>query len=597
MANQPPPEFSPFRTWDAADRVATEFEDALHRGERPPLRAEVQRVSPGDRERLLIELIGLEIVHRRGAGEVVGLADYESEFPELHALASADRDELLDWIERSIQDAADRRPARIGRYPIVAELDGGGQARTFRAVHPVLKTTVVLKLARQKAAPGELDRIGREGRLLAALPPHRHLVRVHDVDLHNGRVYLVLEDVPGTTLEQYARSLPFDARWAARTVAAIAGAVHVVHELGITHQDLNPRNILIDREGQPRVIDFGMAWHRPWWAQAGEPNSIGGTPHYLSPEQAWGQIDRIGRPTDVFGLGGILFYLLTDSPLYPDGPLLTVLNKARELDFDRGRLDRRGIPPRLREICLKALAREPGVRFATAADFARALERFLKPRGLVYRAMLAAVFMVAFGLAWVIRGRQPEGTSSQGGVAPPAMQVRIWRSDKEFQPLLKALPLRSGDEVQVRCRVPRGQHVTMFLVNGLGSLRPLEQFPASDTDREIIYPGPGQTQVLQGPPGTEMILAVARPDGRVPEEVSRLWEGEPGGTIWPALPRATMVHLRADGVEIEGEHSRELGEIHDRSDPLEGIRLRLERLRERLKGMSPFFEGVAFGHE
>ncbi len=125
----------------------------------------------------------------------------------------------------------------------------------------------------------------------------------------------------------------------------------------------------------------------------------------------------------------------------------------------------------------------------------------------------------------------------------------------------------------------------------------LAGFPASDTEREVVYPGPGKAQILAGPPGTEMILALVRPDGPAPEEVSRLWEGEPRATIWPALPRGTVVHLRADGVEIDGERNRELTEIRDHSDPLERVRQRLERFRERLKGTSPFFEGVAFGHE
>ena len=172
-----------------------------------------------------------------------------------------------------------------------------------------------------------------------------------------------------------------------------------------------------------------------------------------------GHSDRIGRTTDVFGLGGILFFLLTDSPL-PGDQLLAILNRARELDFDRNLLNRPGIPPRLRTICLKALAKEPADRFATAAELAVALERFLAPRRLAYRAMLAAVFLLLS--AW--RGHPAAGldeTASQKGTTQSVLQVRIWRPDTEFQPLMKALPLRSGDEVQVRCRVPRGQRVTI----------------------------------------------------------------------------------------------------------------------------------------
>jgi serine/threonine protein kinase len=583
-------------TWDGPDRVATEFEDALNRGERPPIRKELERVESGDRARLLAELVGLEIVHRRRGGETVGLTDYEPDFPELRDLAPAQRAELADWIERSLQNESIQRPSQIGRYSIVEELPGGGQAQVFRAIHPVLKTMVVLKLTREKPPAGALDRIGREGRLLSSLPPHRHLVRVFDVDFHEGRMFLVLEDVPGTTLEQYARNRPLDPRWAARTVAASARAVHVAHDLGITHQDLSPRNILIDRDGQPRVIDFGMAWHRPWWAEADDTNPMGGTLHYLAPEQAWGQADQIGRATDVFGLGGILYLLLAESPLYPGNQKLTLLQQARELDFDRSRLNRPGVPSRLRAICLKALAKEPAGRFATAADLAESLERYATPRPWGYLALLAALFLLSFGLAWSIWARRTASTVPPPS-REPALQVRIWRKGTDFRPLLQALPIHTGDQVQVRWRVPKGARASLFLINSEGILRPVQEFPAGESDRDIVYPGPGKSQDVNGQPGTEMILALAHTGDLAPDAVSRLWRAESGEPTWPALPESTVVHLLTESVEIEGERSRDLGAIHDHSDPQERIRQRLDRLRERLKQSCIFFEGLAFAHD
>ncbi len=210
MESQPPPE-AKSRTWDWGDRVATEFEEALKRCERPSIHAELERVKPEDRPRLLTELVGLEIVYRLRAGENVSLAEYEPIMSEFSAITPADRAHLLDGIEKSSRN--DKAPSlpQIGRYTIVATLDKGGQAQTFRAMHPGFQSTVVLKLAHRLADPGMLDRITHEGRLLAALPPHRHLVRVYDVDLHEGRVFLVLEDVPGSTLEQYAKDRPLDA--------------------------------------------------------------------------------------------------------------------------------------------------------------------------------------------------------------------------------------------------------------------------------------------------------------------------------------------------------------------------------------------------
>jgi hypothetical protein len=415
-------------------------------------------------------------------------------------------------------------------------------------------------------------------------------VKVYDADFHDGRVFLVLEDVPGATLERYAKDRSPAVRWSARTGAAIARAVHLVHELGITHQDLNPRNVLIDREGQPRVIDFGMAWSRPWWVETTDPEQIGGTPRYLAPEQALGQAERTGRATDVFGLGGILFFLLTNTPLYGGEDLHATMQQARERSFDRSLLDRPGIPPRLRAICLRALAGEPSDRFSTAAELAVTLERFLAPGRWRHVAILVSIFLLAFGLAWGLQGyRRVETRAGQ-----PALEVRVWRTETQFQPLLQALPVRAGDEVQVRCRVPEGQAVTMCFVNTLGRVRLLKHYAAGETDREVTYPEVGQTPVLEGQPGTEMILAWG---GSAPEDVQRSWDAVTAGDSWPRLPPRTVVRLTADRVDVAGDRDRDLGETRDRADSQEITRSRLDDLRKRLARQGVFFEGLAFAQE
>jgi eukaryotic-like serine/threonine-protein kinase len=586
-------------TWNCADRVVIEFEEALKRSERPSIRSELGRVGPDAGAQLLPKLLGLEIVHRRRSGESVTLAEYESVLPEMSSLTPSERAELEDCIERPTPDSTSAVPTQIGRYPIVALLDRGGQAETFRAIHPGLQTTVVLKLAHRPAEPTKVDRIATEGRLLASLPAHRHLVKVYDVDFYEGRVFLVLEDVAGQTLDQYVKDQSPDVRWSAQVVAAIARAVHIAHEQGMTHQDLNPRNVLIDREGQPRVIDFGVAWSRPWWVEPDGPSLIGGTPHYLSPEQAWGQSDRIGRATDVFGLGGILFFLLTGKPLYPGDNLMAVLQQARETGFDRKLLDRRSIPPRLRAICLKALAPEPKERFATAADLAHALDRFLASRRWRYAALLASLFLLSFGLAWGIQTFRHRNSAIVAATKQPSLLVRIWRPDTQFQPLLQALPVRAGDELQVHCRVPKGQAVTLYLVNASGKLQTLDHYPTQNEDRDIYYPAAGKTRELKGQPGTEMIFVLGRSDGDRPgpDEVHHVWNVDMANAEWPALKPSMVVRLSKDGVELEEELSRDLGATRDRTDPRERVRQRLEAFRKRLIDRYPYYEGVAFGHE
>ncbi len=177
-----------------------------------------------------------------------------------------------------------------------------------------------------------------------------------------------------------------------------------------------------------------------------------------------------------------------------------------------------------------------------------------------------------------------------------ALEIQIWRPETQFQPLLQALPVRVGDEIQVRCSVPKGQAVSMYFVNTLGKLRLLIQYPATDEDREIFYPAMGKTKVLEGQPGMEMFLALGGSDGLTPEEVQSLWNGGTKEAPLPSLSQRTVVRLSTDRVDFEGERNRELGETRDRADPREKFRTQLDELRKRLKQKYVFFEGLVFCH-
>ncbi len=515
--------------------------------------------------------------------------DYESSSPEMSSLHPDEQASMSNG-------TGPPAPTEIGPYRILAELDKGGQARTYRAFHPRLKKTVVLKLAHLPAGPGTADRIAMEGQMLSALPSHPNLVKVHDAGLHEGREFLILEDVPGSTLEAYARDRTPDEAWSAKTLATIARAVHFANDHGVTHQDLNPRNVLIDSEGSPRVIDFGVAWHRPWWLEPGSPSTIGGTPHYLAPEQAWGQADRIGRATDVFGLGGILYFLLTGKPLYPDDNLHAVLQSAREGKFDRSALDRPDIPPRLRSICLKALASSPTDRYTSLAELAAALEQSVAPSRWRRPALIAVLFLPAFALGWGLQTYAQRQRPIVARPDRPALEVGIWRPDTEFLPLLKALPIKSGDWIQLRCGARKGEGVSVYFVNPAGSLQLLKHFPPIDTDRDVFYPESGKAQKMEGASGTELLLVFVGSHLPAAEFLQRSWnESEPGPL--PMLPPGVVVRVNRTAVAFEAERSRDLGEIRDMTHPQEKIRRRLDALRKKLEPSSSNFEGVAFARE
>ena len=241
-------------------------------------------------------------------------------------------------------------PVRIGKYLVVELLDGGGQARVFRVMHPELARELVVKLGRRPiAASREAGTRGEagpmrvallhEGRLLARCD-HPNLVRVVDLGVHEGRPYVVMDYVPGLTLQQFAQRRRPGPREAARLIAELAGVVAYLHAQGIVHQDIKPRNVLIDERGRPRLIDFGLARWEHAWSGDGDDWS-GGTANYMSPEQAMGQSDRIGPWTDVFGLGGLLYHLLTLGPLYRGASETSVVRQRARPATWRSAISRR----------------------------------------------------------------------------------------------------------------------------------------------------------------------------------------------------------------------------------------------------------------
>jgi serine/threonine protein kinase len=326
---------------------------------------------------------------------------------------------------------ADAAPMeRIGKYLVLELLDSGGQARVFRVFHPGLGKEFVLKLARRLLeagsspfAAGPPHRAGliREGRILARCD-HPNLVQVVDLDVHEGRPFVVMEHVSGLTLQQFAGQHPVAPRQAARLVAELARAVAYLHARRIVHQDIKPRNVLVDDRGRPRLIDFGLARLRHAWSDD-EDDWVGGTADYMSPEQAQGRPDLVGTWTDVFGLGALLYHLLTGGPLYRGASRVSVVRQAREAGYVPVRQVNPRVPRALERICHQAMAAEPAQRYRTAAELERALRwfrarRWITATGLVVLA-LTALAMFAPRPATTTPGLEPPS------IATPATPLRI----------------------------------------------------------------------------------------------------------------------------------------------------------------------------
>ncbi len=271
-------------------------------------------------------------------------------------------------------------------YEVEAVLGRGGMGIVFRARHVRLKRRVALKmlLAGAYAAPHERARFQREAEAVAGLR-HPNIVQVYDVGDCDGRPYFTMEYVEGGSLAHRLAGAPQPARQAAQLVATLAAAVHAAHARGIVHRDLKPANVLLAEDGTPMVTDFGLARRQDDGAGLTHTGEALGTPSYMAPEQARGRPDTVGPATDIYGLGAILYELLTGRPPFRAATAAeTVHQVISQEPAPPSRLNDQ-VPHDLETICLKCLDKEPSRRYGTAAELADDLLRYLHSEPILAR--------------------------------------------------------------------------------------------------------------------------------------------------------------------------------------------------------------------
>ena len=293
-------------------------------------------------------------------------------------------------------------PPFIGPYRVVAYLGRGGQGSVFRAAHPTLARDVVIKIASRELTPSQQQSLFAEGRVLARLDDPG-LIRVFDANVHEGRPYLVFEFVQGRSLADQVRGASPRPRDAVALVAELADILERVHRAGVLHRDLKPTNVLIDAAGRPRLMDFGSALLTAPYTDAVAEEELSGTPSYMSPEQANADAARVGPPSDVFGLAGVLYHLVTGSPPYPGTSNRMIWDLAKTGRVTPATQRNPAVPRALAAILDKALAFDPADRHQSAAEFGRALRGYLR-RPLLRRAFLVAavVGLLATAVAVVV---------------------------------------------------------------------------------------------------------------------------------------------------------------------------------------------------
>jgi serine/threonine protein kinase len=392
------------------DQVCRAFEAAWH-GEPPPeIEPFLHGVPRNERMAFVQELVLLDLEYRRSAGFTCQVEEYSARFPELdrHWLLDAWAGETVEkkagspdasregnagkfWVspESGTDASLDRFPVSglvAEEYEILEPLGRGGMGVVYRARQSRLNRLVAVKviLAGEHASEASLKRFRIEAQAAARMQ-HDGFVQVYDAGEHAGRPYLVMEYVEGGSLKDRLDGTPWPCRQAAEFVARLATIMHAAHEKQILHRDLKPANILFTRSDQVKVTDFGLAKLVDAAGAFTQSGEVLGTPSYMAPEQARGQIKEALPAIDIYALGAILYELLTGRPPFRGTTATeTLLQVIGDKPAPPSLLNSR-VSRDLETVCLKCLEKEPGERYDSAAALAEDLGRYLDNRSILAR--------------------------------------------------------------------------------------------------------------------------------------------------------------------------------------------------------------------
>ncbi len=321
-------------------------------------------------------------------------------------------------------------PREFGDYELLEEVGRGGQGVVFRAWQKSLNRTVAVKVIGigQLTTSTHLKRLRREAEAAAKLN-HPGIVPVYEVGERDGTYYFSMRFVEGDCLDDVVSRGSISVRQAAELIAKVARTVHYAHEHGILHRDIKPGNILLDANGEPHLTDFGLARLVEHGSTVTGSLEVMGTPSYMAPEQAVGNNAAVSSATDVYGLGAVLYELLTGHPPFAGGTTYETIHLLLDSEPRQPRLWNRKVDRDLSAVCLKCLEKGPRYRYSSALALAEDLERWLRHEPI--RAKRSGFFTRA--QKWVQRNRIIASLILLSLVLAAGLSLMIWERESVRQ--------------------------------------------------------------------------------------------------------------------------------------------------------------------
>lgn len=308
-------------------------------------------------------------------------------------------------------------------YEIIEPIAEGGMGIVYKAIQKSLNRIVALKMIKsgQLASAGEVQRFKTEAAAAARLD-HPNIVPIYEIGEQEGIYFYSMRYIDGQNLSTLINKQPMEGKKAAKILLAIVRAIHYAHQHGILHRDLKPTNVLIDKNGEPLLTDFGLAKLLEQQETFTQSQAVLGSASYMSPEQALGKSAAISVASDVYSLGAILYEMLTGRPPFVGRNFVETIKQVIDTEPLKPSEINPKVDPELETICLKCLEKQPEHRYASAGELALELERWLNGEPILARPvsriqklkkwakrkpaiatlLLLLIFVAAFGVGGVL---------------------------------------------------------------------------------------------------------------------------------------------------------------------------------------------------